>query len=90
MSTKFYAASHTTIPQTVVTETVKLHDTDSPETFFRTLNQVDPLVNGNWTVNILDYKGDTIQENIDWKNVTLRLTEGNVLTFTTVGDLLVF
>lgn len=75
MSAKFYAAEHSTIPQAVIDKKVGLYDVNCREDFYRALNKVDPVINCNWTVNILNYEGDDIiQKDHNWHRGPLNFT----------------
>lgn len=72
MSTRFYRGTHTDGSQSW------LYDTDSPETFFEALNDQSSLFFGEWTVDVLDYKGEVIEANIDYASIPLRTTAGSL------------
>lgn len=72
MSTKFYRGTHADGRQSA------LHDTDTPEAFFNELNETAPLFFGGWTVDVLDYKGDLVEADIDYASIPLRTDVGSL------------
>lgn len=79
MATKFYSVSNST--NSHLAEGIGLHDIDSPKELFRTLNILEPLENGNWVISIVDYKGDVLEENVDWGNIPVTLTLQEIIWF---------
>lgn len=76
MSTRFYQAINTN-PKIGAT---KFYDTESPEEFFRVILTADPNMD-NWNIYLLNYLGDILKTNIDWKNIPLRITAGDLLSY---------
>ena len=55
-----------------------LYDTESPMRFFEELNAVHPLILGDWVVDKLDYKGNLIEADIDWSDISISTTVGQL------------
>lgn len=73
MSTRFYRGTRKSNGATSL-----LHDTDFPLDFFEELNSVHPLILGDWVVDKLDYKGDLIEADIDWSDISISTTVGQL------------
>lgn len=73
MATQFYRGTRKSNGATSF-----LHDTDSPLDFFEELNTVHPLILGDWVVDKLDYKGDIIEADIDWSDIPISTTAGQL------------
>lgn len=79
MSTRFYQATNHVNPEINPTH---FHDTETPNDLFIEMVTVDPNLN-NWTVNLLNYKGDIMEPNISWKNIRITITLGDLFNLVT-------
>jgi hypothetical protein len=84
MSTKFYLPRHRT--DAAKTEHARLFavDTDAHSQtlgMLFTANSLDPLSNGNWIFDIVNYDySQVIEHNVDWKKIPISMTAGQYFT----------